>query len=74
MSAGQIVIVAWESQEDGSLQRTAYFVAEPDPRKAVEIVRHNAAFDAVDEVEAVGPLTRKTLEMLKLQPGQIFSA
>lgn len=74
MVSGQIVIVTWERQVDGSLQRTAYFVAEPDPQKAVEVVRHNAAFDAVDQVEAVGPLTQKTLDILNLRPGQFFSA
>ena len=74
MSAGQIVIVTWESPEDGALQRSAYFVAEPEPQKAVEIVRLYAAFDAVDQVEAVGPLTQKTLDMLNLRPGEYFSA
>jgi len=74
MGSGQIVIVTWETQHGGALQRTAYFVAEPDPQKAVEIVRHNAAFDSVDQVQAVGPLTQKTLDLLNLRPGQFCSA
>ena len=74
MISGQIVVVTTEGPGNGEPQRAAYFVAEPDQRKAIEIIRHYAAFTADDAVEAVAPLTEKTLNVLKLRPGQFISA
>jgi hypothetical protein len=74
MISGQIVVVTAEGPGNGDPLRAAYFVAEPDQRKAIEIIRHSAAFAADETVEAVAPLTEKTLNVLKLQPGQFKSA
>ena len=47
-----------------------YAVAEPDPTKAVAIVRAGIGTNPDDLVEAIGPIPAKNIELLDLSPGE----
>ena len=67
-TAGQMVKVTTPAMGGGPPLRSAVVVAEPDPKKAEDLVRAMAAPNEI--VEAVGPLTANVLKLFDLKPEQ----
>jgi uroporphyrinogen-III synthase len=67
-TAGQIVRVTTTKIGGGEPMHVPLVVAEPDPKKAEQLVRAVAGHD--EEITAVGPVTANVIEAFGLRPGQ----
>ena len=65
---GQLVSVSIPSVEGGTPTYSAVVVAEPDPKKAEQLVRETAAHN--EEVEAIGPVPESVVKLFELKAGQ----
>lgn len=70
MTNGQVVRVCSRRMGGAERQRSVFFVAEPDPAKAEELIREAEALGPHEDVEAVGPLPEEALIGLRLGPGE----
>ncbi len=67
-TGGQLVSVSVPTVEGGTPTYLAVVVAEPDPKKAEQIVRQSATRNK--EVEAIGPVPESVVELFELRAGQ----
>ena len=65
---GQLVSISIPSVEGGTPTYSAVVVAEPDPKKAEQLVRESAAHN--EEVEAIGPVPESVVNLFELKAGQ----
>jgi hypothetical protein len=54
--------------EGGTPTYSAVVVAEPDPKKAEQLVRESAAHN--EKIEAIGPVPANVVNLFGLKPGQ----
>ncbi len=68
-TAGQLVSVSTRTVEGGETPTySAVVVAEPDPKKAEQLVKESAAHS--EKVEAIGLLPASVVNLFGLKPGQ----
>jgi hypothetical protein len=67
-TGGQLVSVSIPTVEGGTPTYSAVVVAEPDPKKAEQLVRESAAYN--EEVEAIGPVPESVVKLFELKAGQ----
>jgi hypothetical protein len=67
-TGGQLVSVSIPKVEGGTPTYSAVVVAEPDPKKAEQLVRESAAYN--EEVEAIGPVPESVVKLFDLKAGQ----
>jgi hypothetical protein len=67
-TGGQLVSVSIPKVEGGTPTYSAVVVAEPDPKKAEQLVRESAAHN--EEVEAIGPVPESVVNLFELKAAQ----
>jgi hypothetical protein len=67
--SGRTILVTTKALDGGEPLKVYYAVAEPDPEKAVAIVRDGLGITSDEMVEAVGSLSAEQLIVLALRPG-----
>ena len=67
--SGHTVLVTTKALDGGEPLKVYYAVAEPDPAKAIAIVRDGLGITSDEVIEAVGPLSAEQLIVLALAPG-----
>lgn len=67
--SGHTILVTTKALDGGEPLKVYYAVAEPDPEKAIAIVRDGLGITSDEAVEAVGPLSAEQLVALALAPG-----
>jgi hypothetical protein len=67
-TGGQLVSVTTPAIDGGPPVYSAVIVAEPDPRKAEQLVRESASQD--EKVEAIGSVPASVVKLFGLWPGQ----
>lgn len=68
--AGQTVRIITQKLGEGVFSPSFYWVAEPDPAKAVEIIRLALGATPDEKIEMVGTLSDGDILGLGLEPGQ----
>jgi hypothetical protein len=67
-TSGQLVFIISYAVRAGGRTYSLKVVAEPDPRRAEDIVRVETILD--EKVQAVGPVPSDCIEAFHLQPGK----